>query len=185
VFQVLREFQKLVERFFSRKIITIQSDWGGEYNKLHSFKEVGISHQVSCPHTHQQNGSAERKLRHIVEVGLSLISHASMPLKYWDKAFLTTTYLINRMPCRVIHGDTPFYRLFKEPPNYEFLRSFGCAFWPNLCPYNSHKLQFCSKQCTFLGYSSLHKGYRCLDLSTDKIYISRDIVFDEQVFLFS
>jgi hypothetical protein len=53
VFQVFCEFHKLVERFFSRKIITIQSDWGGEYNKLHSFKEVGISHHVACPHTHQ------------------------------------------------------------------------------------------------------------------------------------
>jgi hypothetical protein len=89
------------------------------------------------------------------------------------------------MPSRVIYGDTPFYRVFKEPPNYEFLRSFCCACGPNLRPYNSHKLQFHSNQCTFLGYSSLHKGYRCLDLSTSRIYIFRDVVFDEQVFLFS
>jgi hypothetical protein len=50
-----------------------------------------------------------------------------MPLKYWDKAFLTTIYLINHMPSRVIHNDTPYYRVFKEAPNYEFLHSFGCA----------------------------------------------------------
>jgi hypothetical protein len=43
VFPVFREFQKVVEKIFSRKIITIQTDWGGEYNKLHSFfKEVGL-----------------------------------------------------------------------------------------------------------------------------------------------
>jgi hypothetical protein len=126
---------------------------------------------VPCPHTYQQNGSAERKHRHNVEVSLSLLSHASMPLKYWDEAFITATYLINRMPSHVIYGDTPFYRVFKEPPNYEFLRSFCCACRPNLRPYNSHKLQFHSNQCTFLGYSSLHNGYRCLDLSTSRIYI--------------
>jgi hypothetical protein len=90
------EFQAIVERLLDRKIIAVQSDWGGEYEKLNSlFKSAGISHHVSCPHTHQQNGSAEHKHRHIVEMGLALLSHASMPLKYWGEAFLVATYLIN------------------------------------------------------------------------------------------
>jgi histone deacetylase 1/2 len=37
----------------------------------------------------------------------------------------------------------------------------------------------------FLGYSNLHKGYKCLDISTGRLYISRDIVFDEAVFPFA
>jgi hypothetical protein len=37
----------------------------------------------------------------------------------------------------------------------------------------------------FLGYSNLHKGYKCLDISTGRLYISRDIVFDETVFPFT
>ena len=62
---------------------------GGEYEKLNSFfKHIGISHRVSCPHAQQQNGAAERKHRHIVELGLSLFAHATMPLKFWDEAFL-------------------------------------------------------------------------------------------------
>jgi histone deacetylase 1/2 len=52
----------------------MQTDWGGEYQKLNSFfNKIGIIHRVSCPHAHQQNGAAERKHRHIVEVGLSLL----------------------------------------------------------------------------------------------------------------
>ena len=43
---------------------------------------------VSCPHTHQQNGSAERKHLHIVDMGFSLLSHASMPFRFWDEAYL-------------------------------------------------------------------------------------------------
>jgi histone deacetylase 1/2 len=59
VFQKFHEFQNLVERLFDRKIIAMQIDWGGEYEKLNSFfSKIGISHLVSCPHAHQQNGAA-------------------------------------------------------------------------------------------------------------------------------
>jgi histone deacetylase 1/2 len=118
-----------------------------------------------------------------VEVGLSLLAYAHMPLKFWDEAFLTATYLINRMPSKVINFDTPLERLFHTKPDYESLRTFGCACWPNLRPYNNHKLSFRSKECAFLGYSNLHKGFKCLDISTGRVYISRDVVFDENVFL--
>jgi len=75
VFQKFHDFQNLVERLFDRKIKAVQTDWGGEYQRLSSFfTKIGISHHVSCPHAHQQNGAAERKHRHIVEVGLALLS---------------------------------------------------------------------------------------------------------------
>ena len=51
-----------------------------------------------------KNSSTKRKHCHIVEVGLSLLAHASMPLKFWDEAFITATYLINRLPSKVIVG---------------------------------------------------------------------------------
>jgi hypothetical protein len=186
VFEKFHEFQKLVERLFDRKILTIQTDWGGEYQKLHSFFEkVGITHHVSCPHAHQQNGAAERKHRHIVEVGLALLAHASMPLKFWDEAFLAATYLINRTPSKVIDYMTPLERLFNQTPDYSSLRIFGCACYPNLRPYNRHKLEFRSKQCVFLGYSNMHKGFKCLEISSSRVYVSRDVVFDETEFPFS
>ena len=185
VFQKFHEFQSLVERMFNRKIIAVQTDWGGEYQKLHSFfVKCGISHHVSCPHAHQQNGSAERKHRHIVEVGLSLLAYASMPLKFWDEAFLAAAYLINRTPSRVIQFATPLDRLFGQRPDYSSLRVFGCACWPNLCPSNTHKLQYRFKQCLFLGFSNIHKGFKCLEISSSRVYISRDVTFDETFFSF-
>ena len=50
-------------------------------------------------------------------------------------------------------------------------------------PYNLHKLAFRSKKCIFLGYSSNHHGYRCLDLTTHRVFSSRDVVFNELDFL--
>jgi hypothetical protein len=138
VFQKFQKLQALVERQFNRKILAVQTDWGGEYQKLNPFfTKLGISHHVSCPHTHQQNGSVERKHRHIVETGLSLLAHASMPLKYWDEAFLVATYLINRLPSKVIHDSTPIKCLFDRKLDYSFLHTFGCACWPHLHSCNS------------------------------------------------
>lgn len=149
------------------------------------FKRIGIKHQVSCPHAHQQNGSAECKHRHIVEMGLTLLAHACVPLNFWDEAFLTAVYLINRLPSKVINNETPFERLYGQQPDYNFLRTFGCAVWPNLRPYNARKLQFRSKRCVFLGYSNMHKGYKCLDPAEGHVYISQDVVFDEGIFPFA
>jgi histone deacetylase 1/2 len=80
---------------------------------------------------------------------------------------------------------TPVELLFHEPPDYTFLKVFGCACWPHLRPYNSRKLEFRSKQCVFLGYSSMHKGYKCLHIPSNRVYISRDVVFDENLFPFA
>jgi hypothetical protein len=34
----------------------------------------------------------------------------------------------------------------------------------------------------FLGYSPLHKGYKCLEPSIGRVYISHDVILDEIVF---
>jgi hypothetical protein len=108
-----------------------------------------------------------------------------MPLKYWDQAFLATTHLINHTPSKTLGYDTPLHCLLSAQPDYFNLRVFGCMCWPNLHPYNSHKLQFQSTRCVFLGYSNHHKGYKCLDVSTGHVYISLDVVFDENLFPFA
>jgi hypothetical protein len=46
-------------------------------------------------------------------------------------------------------------------------------------------MEFRSKKCVFLGYSDMHKGFKCLEISSGRIHISRDVVFDETEFPFS
>jgi hypothetical protein len=183
VYNIFLRFQLFVERQFDRKIKCVQSNWGGEFRKLNTFfQSLGIRHRLPCPHTHHQNGSVERKHRHIVETGLTLLASASLPQKYWDEAFLTATYLINRLPSPVTSNKSLLEFLFQQTPDYTFLNNFGCACWPHLHPYNTHKMDFRSTRCIFLGYSLNHKGYKCLDPTTNRIYIARNVVFDEHVF---
>jgi hypothetical protein len=84
--------------------------------------------------------------------------------------------LDSAVPYTLLHGTTP---------DYDQLRVFRCLCYPNLSATASHKLAPRSIACVFLGYPSSHKGYRCLDLVTKCIIISRHVVFDETLFPFS
>ena len=81
--------------------------------------------------------------------------------------------------------STPFLALHGTLPSYHDLRAFGCTCYPNLTATTPHKLAPRSSLCVFLGYSPDHKGYRCLDLATNRVIISRHVVFDETTFPFS
>ena len=92
-------FKVMAEKQFDVPLKGVQTDFGGEFRPLASFlQKQGVFHRITCPHTHHQNGSVERKHRHIVELGLALLHHASLPLKFWDHAFLIAAFLINRLP---------------------------------------------------------------------------------------
>ena len=172
----------MVERQFTAKIKCLQTNWGGEYHKLFPLlHELGINFRHPCPHVHQQQGREERKHRSIVEIGLTLLAQASMDLKFWWEAFVSATYLLNRLPTSTLNNLSPFESLHGRKPYYKFLRVFGCACFPYLQPYNRHKLAFKTSKCLFLRYSPFHKGYRCLHPS-GRVYIARSVAFDETTF---
>ncbi|RVX23193.1 Retrovirus-related Pol polyprotein from transposon RE1 [Vitis vinifera] len=180
------QFKVMIETQFDTKVRMLQTDWGGEFQAFtNTLCKFGILHRVSCPSTSQQNGRVERKHRHVVEVGLSLLAHASIPLKYWPFAFQSALYLINRLPSSVLNFSSPYKTLYHCLPNYSFLRVYGCTCYPFLRPFNRHKFAYRSVKCTFIGYSSKHKGYLCLNMSNGKIHISRHVIFDELDFPFA
>ena len=82
---------------------------------------------VSRPHMHQQNGVVERKHCHLMETDLALLYHAQIPLQYWEDAFQTACYMINRLPTSTIQNLSSYEKLFTQAPDYNFLSVFGCA----------------------------------------------------------
>ncbi|CAB4303811.1 unnamed protein product [Prunus armeniaca] len=51
-----------------------------------------------------------------------------------------------------------------------------------MVPYNKHKLLPKIVKCGLIGYDNNYKGYRCLDIASRKVCISRNVQFDELTF---
>ncbi|PRQ16261.1 putative RNA-directed DNA polymerase [Rosa chinensis] len=188
--EVFTHFQSLVvmiQNHFHSSIKFLQSDNGTEYvtNAFsHYCKSLGILQRFSCPHTPQQNGLAERKHQHIATMTRTLLLTSGVPHNLWVEAVLTSVYLINLLPTPVFDWATPYSCLYGRSPPYSSLRVFGCSCFPYLGPYVSDKLSSRSIECVFLGYSPNHKGYRCLNPKTGRVYVSRNVLFNENSFPF-
>lgn len=174
-------FKNQVENLLSTKIKILRTDDGTEYLPItKQFSQ--IIHQTTCPYTPEQNGLAERKHRHIIELALAIMSHASLPSTFWDEIFSSVIYLINRLPSQ--SNSIPYTKLLNKNLDYSLFRVLGCQCFPYTRPYNSNKLEMHALPCLFLGYATNQKGYCCLHLPTNKIYISRLVQFDEDFFPF-
>ena len=79
-----KQFKLFVEKTLNKSILCVQTNWGGEFCPFVVFlSQNGIQFCHPCPHIHQQNGLVERKHHHIVEIGLTLLAQADMPLFFW------------------------------------------------------------------------------------------------------
>ena len=118
-FECFLKFQILVENQLERWTKIFQSDGGGDFQSIkfqNHLRKCGILQPISCLGTLEQNGVVERKHRHIVEMGLTMLFNDKLPLILWINAFLTTVYLINRLPSTVLKMESPFFMLFKQYP---------------------------------------------------------------------
>jgi len=109
------KFKRLVNFFFFFFFLvkSVQLDGGREFIPVQKFLfSNGISYRQTCPNTYHQSQSVERKLCPIVDIGLSLLAHSHVPLKFRDDAFDTTYYLINRLPSSINIVKSPFELLF-------------------------------------------------------------------------
>jgi hypothetical protein len=187
-FSVISNFFSYVQTQFDSSIKAVQCDNSREFDHSSArtfFLTHGVILRMSCPYTSQQNGRVERILRTINNIMRSLLFQASLPPVYWADSLHTATYLLNCHPTKTLDGHTPFFALHGTQPSYTHLRVFGCACYPNLSSAAPHKQSPRSSLCVFLGYSSDHKGYRCLNLHYNWIIVSRHVVFDETLFPFS
>ena len=187
VFSIFQRFLALLVTQFSASIKVLRSDSGNEYmsNEFQVFlQSKGIISQRSCPSTPQQNGVAERKNRHLLDVVRTFLLESSVPPRFWCEALSTAVHLINRLPSPTTNHVSLFSKLFGHSPLYSDLRTFSCVCFVHLPPHERHKLTAQSVKCVFLGYAIPHKGYVCYDPHAYRIRVFRNVIFFENQYFF-
>jgi hypothetical protein len=122
---------------------------------------------------------------HIVETARSLLLSVFVPNEFWGEAILTVISLINTIPSSHSSGLSPFEKLHGYIPDYSSFRVFGCTCFVLRPHVECSKLSSRSVICVFLGYGESKKGYRYYDPITQKLYVSRHVVFLEHIPFFS
>ncbi|GKB27818.1 ribonuclease H-like domain-containing protein [Tanacetum coccineum] len=176
-------FRTYVRTQFKCEYRSFQCDHCGEFDNrnFHKlFADNGIQFRFSCPKTSQQNGKSECMVCTINNLIRTLLFQANLPPTFWVEALNVATHLLNFSPSTTIHNEIPYTRLFGTNPDYSLLRTFGCLCYPHLD--TNHKLKPRVTPSIYLGQASNHRGYRCLDLKTNKIIISCHVTFNETVF---
>ena len=87
------------------------TDGGGEFDNKEVKRitaEVGLNHRMSMPHTPEQNGSAERENRILIEAARSMLQSKKLPNKLWAEAVNTAAYVLNRTGPTKIADKTPY-----------------------------------------------------------------------------
>ena len=185
VCQIFKNFNNMIQTQFHTRIRVLRTDNGKEFfnRSLGDYLlGEGIVHQSSCVDTPQQNGVSERKNRQLLVVARSLMFSMNVPKHFWGEAVLTATYLINRLPSRVLGFQTPLQIFAKTYPNSHLIshipsRIFGCTVFVHIHAQHRSKLDPRFVRYVFLGYSQTQKGYKCYSPTIKQFFVSFDVTF--------
>ena len=115
---------------------------------------------------------------HLLETARSLLFQSHVSTNLWGE--LTAAHLINRMPLSTIKFCTPYEVLHGFKPDLNYLRVFGCLCFASTSKVHRSKFDPRVASCVFLGYPTEHKAYKVMDLTTKRIFVTRDVEFHEK-----
>nr|GFA87677.1 putative ribonuclease H-like domain-containing protein [Tanacetum cinerariifolium] len=90
----------------------------GDLNQLCGLK--GIKREFSVHRTPQQNGTAERKNRTLIEAARTLLADSLLPIPFLAEAVDTACYVQNRVLVTKPHNKTPYELLHGSSPAWLF-----------------------------------------------------------------
>ena len=121
-------------------------------------QENGIVAQYSMSGDPQQNGVAERCNCTHMDMVRSMMSYSTLPLSLWMEALKTATYILNRVPSKLVLKT--LYELWTDKkPSVNHLRVWGSPAEAKVFNPNIGKLDPKIVSC-LIGYPENSKGYR-------------------------
>jgi len=184
VFEKFKQYEAEVTNTTGQNIKTLRTDNGGEYTSAEFeayLRKRGIRHELSCPHTPQQNGVSERLNRTLQEMGLSQLLHSALPRCFWADSLATACYVRNRLPVCPLNVS-PHEKWYGKKPSVKHMRVFGCVAYALKPDGERKKMTAKSEKMRFIGYPFGTKGYRLYDEQKHRVVVRRDVVFNEADF---
>ena len=99
---------------------------------------------------------------------------------FGPEAINYTSYIHNRVPHKDIYGVTPFKYWSGHKPDMTHFRIFGSKAWARIPTEKRKDLKPQSQECLFVGYSKDSKGYKLINLRTNKYFIEISVQFEEE-----
>ena len=169
--KVLQAQEQLGEVHIMR---TFKTDNAGAFKDEMFIKHVNeknVRVEFASPHSHYQNGIAERAIRTIRGMGMCMMLHAKVPKHLWPYAFKHAVYINNRLPTTILgKHTTPFIEMFNYIPDERHLKVFGCDAYALL--HNGHKHGPTAHKCIHIGREDESTGYLLYNPHTKKVSTS-------------
>jgi hypothetical protein len=109
-----------------------------------------------------------------------MLNDKKLPGMFWGEAVNCAVYILNRTITKGADGKTPYELWTGSISGVHHLRTFGCIAHVKLNKPNLKKLDDRSKKMIFVGYESGSVAYICYDPNTQRVHISRDVIFEEE-----
>ena len=161
--EIFENFNNMVQTQFQEKIQVLRTDNARQHSWVISFGEW--HHTSKLVHWYSTaKWSCRKENRHLMEVARSLMIASNVPKQLWGEVVLTTTYLISRMPSRILQFKTSCQILLAAYSSTWIISSilvkvFGCTSFVHIHKSQRSKLDPIATKCIFLGYSPNQKGY--------------------------
>jgi len=179
VIKTLENCIAFVQTQFETVTKIIRSDNETQFFMTNLFVNKGIVHQTSCVNTPQQNSIVERKHDHILNVVRALMIQSHLLKIYWSYSVIHVAHIIKMLPTPILNYSSPHEMLYKTATDFKV---FGSLWYASTLSTNKQKFDPRASKCVFIGFKRGTKICVLLNVKSREIFVSRDVVFYENVF---
>ena len=183
-FGTFRIWRNKAEKESGTKLKKLTIQLRGNYlsDKLQTYlKFSGIRYELLDQNEDQQSNRKEDSAGNVLEMARKLLSDAELEKSMWGEAVLAATYLRNGRPQECLHELKAPNELWSgRKSSYDDLWNFGCGVTVKIPENRKQSDGKTGWRGTIVGFES-YGTYRIWSPQEQRVVISKDVVFDEQM----